>query len=91
MANRTFYHSRHYYRRHTSSFASIRDLFRLELEEIQKAGKWKPERVITTPQAASIRVQESPRNILNFCANNYLGLSVSQSLIVSRVSAAERK
>ena len=49
-----------------------------ELDAIRDAGTWKVERVITSPQAAAIRVQEKEgHSILNFCANNYLGLSVS--------------
>lgn len=44
-----------------------------ELEGIKEAGTWKEERVITSPQAASISIDGS--SVLNFCANNYLGLS----------------
>lgn len=46
-----------------------------ELDAIVDAGTYKKERVITTAQEASIRVQESETPVLNFCANNYLGLS----------------
>ena len=49
----------------------------MELEGIREAGTWKAERVITSPQAAAIRVQGRAGTVLNFCANNYLGLSVS--------------
>jgi glycine C-acetyltransferase len=45
-----------------------------ELDEIREAGLWKEERVIVTPQEASIRVAGG-EEVLNFCANNYLGLS----------------
>ncbi|XP_072163199.1 2-amino-3-ketobutyrate coenzyme A ligase, mitochondrial-like [Diadema setosum] len=45
------------------------------MEAIHEAGTYKPERVITTRQAADIRVEGSSGKILNFCANNYLGLS----------------
>ena len=44
---------------------------------IKEAGTWKDERVITSKQGAEINVEGSPNKILNFCANNYLGLSVS--------------
>jgi len=44
------------------------------LEEIRAAGLYKTERVITTPQGVEIRVQDG-REVLNFCANNYLGLA----------------
>jgi len=45
------------------------------LEEIRAAGLEKRERLILGPQAASIKVRESAQPVLNFCANNYLGLS----------------
>jgi len=51
-----------------------------ELDEIREAGLFKEERVIVTPQDAEIRV-ESGQEVLNFCANNYLGLSGDASLI----------
>ena len=45
-----------------------------ELATIKEAGLFKKERVITTAQGASIRVSTGAE-VLNFCANNYLGLS----------------
>ena len=44
-----------------------------ELDEIRAAGLYKSERVITSPQGAEIEV--NGKKVLNFCANNYLGLS----------------
>lgn len=44
-----------------------------ELDEVKKAGLYKSERVITSPQGAEITV--NGKKVLNFCANNYLGLS----------------
>lgn len=55
------------------------------LEEIREAGLYKTERVITTPQRIEIRVQDG-REVLNFCANNYLGLADHPDVI----SAAHR-
>lgn len=52
----------------------------LELEEIRAAGLEKEERIIVTPQDATIRV-EGGQEVLNFCANNYLGLSDDPALI----------
>lgn len=49
------------------------------LEEIQGAGLYKNERVITSPQSALITV--GGNKVLNFCANNYLGLADNQDLI----------
>jgi glycine C-acetyltransferase len=45
-----------------------------ELDGIQKAGLYKNERIIISPQDAGIRIADG-REVLNFCANNYLGLS----------------
>jgi glycine C-acetyltransferase len=45
------------------------------LDEIRAAGLEKRERQLTSPQGATIRVRESAAPVLNFCANNYLGLS----------------
>jgi glycine C-acetyltransferase len=50
-----------------------------ELDEIRNAGLWKDERVIESPQAAQIAV--GGREVLNFCANNYLGLADDPRLI----------
>ena len=51
-----------------------------ELDAIESAGLFKKERVLTTPQGAEIKTQAG-LNVLNFCANNYLGLSNSPELI----------
>jgi hypothetical protein len=48
-----------------------------EIDDINAAGTYKNERVITSKQAASIKVAGQNKDLLNFCANNYLGLSVS--------------
>ena len=45
-----------------------------ELDAIKQEGLYKKERIIVTPQGSSIRVSTG-ENVLNFCANNYLGLS----------------
>lgn len=55
-------------------YGKIKDLLSLELQSIHEAGLYKEERVITSPQGAQIRVK-SGQEVLNFCANNYLGLS----------------
>lgn len=51
-----------------------------ELESIREAGLYKKERIITTPQAACIETQEAGE-VLNFCANNYLGLSSDAEVV----------
>jgi glycine C-acetyltransferase len=54
-----------------------KDIYLRALAEIEGAGLTKRERLITTPQGAEIRVQGRDGPVLNFCSNNYLGLSSS--------------
>jgi glycine C-acetyltransferase len=56
-------------------YGRAREIYAASLEEIRTAGLEKRERQLLGPQGASIRVRESDRPVLNFCANNYLGLS----------------
>ena len=60
-----------------------------ELEEIRRNGLYKEERTIITPQSSSIRVAESQNRVLNFCANNYLGLSNNARLILAAKNAMD--
>jgi|TARA_B110001452_G_scaffold3871_2_gene3547 glycine C-acetyltransferase len=55
-------------------YGGLKDHLTTQLEEISAAGLFKRERVITTPQDAIIKTTEG-EEVLNFCANNYLGLS----------------
>ena len=64
------------YASHASAVKEIKEHINHELEGIREAGTWKGERVITSKQGATIHVSGSKQDILNFCANNYLGLSV---------------
>ncbi len=57
-----------------------------ELENIKEAGLYKSERIITTPQSAVIRTTEGAE-VLNFCANNYLGLSSHPAVIEAAIQA----
>ena len=54
--------------------------FTAELEAIREAGTWREERIITTPQYSRIDTTAKP-GVVNFCANNYLGLSTHPKLI----------
>ena len=58
-----------------------------ELQEIETAGLLKKERIITSPQSAEITVNE--KTVLNFCANNYLGLSSHPKVIEAAHKAIE--
>jgi len=59
-----------------------------ELVNIQEAGLYKKERIITNPQGASIRVSTG-EEVLNFCANNYLGLSSHPDVILAAKDALD--
>jgi glycine C-acetyltransferase len=65
-------------------YTQAKSVFAATLAEIEGAGLWKHERTITSPQAAHI--QTNGKEVVNFCANNYLGLSSHP-----RVIAAARK
>ncbi|HEY1957679.1 MAG TPA: glycine C-acetyltransferase [Polyangiaceae bacterium] len=68
-------------------FDAAKKLYETTLEEIRSAGLFKEERIITTPQGADIksRVREGApeKEVLNFCANNYLGLSSHPEVIAA--------
>jgi glycine C-acetyltransferase len=55
---------------------------RKQLDEIRASGTWREERVITTPQTSRIDTTEK-KNVVNLCANNYLGLSANPNLIAA--------
>lgn len=55
-------------------YSNLKDDLRKELDQIKEDGLYKEERVITTPQGAVIKTTEG-KEVINFCANNYLGLS----------------
>ena len=59
-----------------------------ELAAIEEAGLYKKERIITSPQAAEIKIQGG-QTVLNFCANNYLGLSSHPKVIQAAKDAID--
>ena len=61
-------------------YGEIKTYLANELAAIKEAGLYKTERIITSPQKAEITVKNSD-SVLNFCANNYLGLSDNQRVI----------
>ncbi len=65
-----------------------RDRIKAELESIREQGLYKTERVIATPQSASIKTADG-REVLNFCANNYLGLADNPEIIAAAKHALD--
>lgn len=61
-------------------YNNYQDYLGIQLREIKEAGLYKNERVIVSPQGAEITL-DSGQTVLNFCANNYLGLSASKQLV----------
>ncbi|MCL2511041.1 MAG: glycine C-acetyltransferase [Bacteroidales bacterium] len=69
-------------------YKKFQDFLQQELTGIREAGLYKNERIIISPQGAEIQV-EGGRTVLNFCANNYLGLSNNGELIKAAKAAMD--
>jgi glycine C-acetyltransferase len=69
-------------------FKNVQDALAAEIQEIRDAGLYKEERVITTPQAADIKT-DTGAEVINFCANNYLGLSSHPDVIEAAKAAID--
>ncbi len=69
-------------------FSNIKDDIQKELDEIREAGLYKSERIIVTPQGAEIDTTKNS-HVLNFCANNYLGLSSHPEVIKAGKAAID--
>ncbi len=65
------------------------DLFRQQLDAIRAAGTYKDERVLASPQGGRVRVDG--RELLNFCANNYLGLSSHPAVLAAARRALDER
>lgn len=61
-------------------YKSLKPRLEKEIEEIKEAGLYKKERIIASPQAADITLEDGSQ-VINFCANNYLGLSSHPKVI----------
>lgn len=74
-------------------YRNAQQRFATTLDEIRAAGLFKTERVIVSPQGARIGVippgETKPREVLNFCANNYLGLSAHPAVIAAAHEAID--
>ena len=60
-------------------YQSLKKRLKIEIEEIKDSGRYKNERIITSPQKAIINANED--EVVNFCANNYLGLASDERII----------
>lgn len=69
-------------------YGAVKERLSQELDSIREAGLYKGERVIMGPQAARIKVREG--EVINFCANNYLGLSSHPRIIKAAHEGLER-
>jgi glycine C-acetyltransferase len=70
-------------------YGAIKQHLEAQLAQIRADGLYKPERVITTPQNARVRVGDGP-SVLNLCANNYLGLAQHPEVLAAARAGLER-
>uniref|UniRef100_A0A8C7REC5 Glycine C-acetyltransferase n=1 Tax=Oncorhynchus mykiss TaxID=8022 RepID=A0A8C7REC5_ONCMY len=73
-----------------AAIAEARTVLEHELETIRTGGTWKGERIITSKQGPHINVDGSHGDILNFCANNYLGLSSHPQVVEAGIEALKK-
>ncbi|MBL7864959.1 MAG: glycine C-acetyltransferase [Cyclobacteriaceae bacterium] len=69
-------------------YKTLKPILEKELQSIREAGLFKKERIITTPQGAEIKTTEG-KEVINFCANNYLGLSSHPRVIAAAKRAID--
>jgi glycine C-acetyltransferase len=70
-------------------YKTLQPVLKQELEQIEKDGLYKRERVIITPQGADIKVSTG-QEVVNFCANNYLGLSSDPRVTAAAKNAIDK-
>jgi len=69
-------------------YTKFQDFLKKELTDIENAGLYKKERIIVSPQGGEIALQNG-KKVLNFCANNYLGLANNPKLIAAAKEALD--
>ena len=70
---------------------ALRSMIDEQLDSMRADGKYKAERIITSPQQAEISVEGSDAPVLNFCANNYLGLAHNPDVEAAAVEAIKSR
>jgi glycine C-acetyltransferase len=70
-------------------YETAKAVYAQQLAEIESAGLWKHERLITSPQAAHITT--NGKEVINFCANNYLGLSSHPRVLAAAKKALDER
>lgn len=68
------------YRHYSAAAQNFRSILQTQLDDIKAAGTFKVERVITSAQTSQITVEGMQKKVINFCANNYLGLSANNEI-----------
>jgi glycine C-acetyltransferase len=86
--NKTYINFAFHYLIIIAMYSNFKDFLTKELAGIADAGLYKNERVIVTPQGAEIKISTG-KEVLNFCANNYLGLSNNKRLITAAKKALD--
>lgn len=71
------------------SFTKVKESFSSDLEEIKKAGLWKTERIINSDQKSKIQLSDN-QEVINMCANNYLGLANNPEVIQAAKDGLDR-
>ena len=69
-------------------YDSLRERLESELKEIESAGLFKKERIICSEQGAEIALEDGSQ-VINFCANNYLGLSSHPEVVLAAKAAID--
>ena len=69
-------------------YKTLQPILQKELQSIRDAGLYKKERIITTPQGADIKTSDG-KEVVNFCANNYLGLSSHPRVVAAAKHAID--
>src|SRR6478609_9271473 len=70
-------------------FTTVRDELQAELDQIRAASLYKNERILASPQSAHVCVADG-QDVLNLCANNYLGLADHPALVAAAKDALDR-